>query len=80
MTVIEEHGSLWAFDCSPSVVASSAPKWTTVSPVDANAPYPEGRSYHAVTIDSSNTIYLHGGCPAKGRLSDLWSFDISTRT
>lgn len=79
MTAIEENGSLWAFDCSPSV-ASEDLKWTFVSPIDANSPYPEGRSYHAVTNDGSDTIYVHGGCPAKGRLSDLWSFNISTRS
>ena len=78
MTAVEENGSLWAFDCSPSMT-SSAPEWTYISPRDANASYPAGRSYHALTNDGSNMIYLHSGCPAKGRLSDLWSFDISTR-
>jgi hypothetical protein len=79
MTAIEENGSLWTFDHS-ATMASSAPTWTLISPADPKAPYPEGRSYHALTNDDSNTIYLHGGCPTKGRLSDLWAFDVSTRT
>lgn len=77
MTSIEEMGSLWTLDYSKSR-ASSSPAWTLLSPANRNDPYPEGRSYHALTNDGSNTIYLHGGCPAKGRLSDLWSFDILT--
>jgi Galactose oxidase, central domain len=79
MTAIEENGLLWTFDCSPST-ASSTPTWTLISPADPSAPYPEGRSYHALTNDDSNIIYLHGGCPATGRLSDLWAFNISSRT
>lgn len=79
MTAVEENGSLWTFDCLPSM-ASSTPTWTLISPADPSAPYPEGRSYHALTNDDSNTIYLHGGCPAKGRLSDLWAFDVFSRT
>jgi len=77
MTAIEENGSLWTFDLSTS---SSARTWELLSPADPTAPYPEGRSYHALTSNGTNTIYLHGGCPAKGRLSDLWAFDISTRS
>lgn len=79
MTAIEEKGSLWSFSC-PLSTASSVVDWTLIAPADSNAPYPEGRSYHALTSDGSNIIYLHGGCPAKGRVSDLWSFDLSTRT
>ena len=79
MTSIEERGSLWTLDVSQSM-ASSSPAWTLLSPANRNGPYPEGRSYHALTNDGSNTIHLHGGCPAKGRLSDLWAFDITTRT
>jgi len=79
MTAIEEKGSLWTFEHSKSM-PSSAPAWTLLSPGDPNAPYPEGRSYHALTNDGFKTIYLHGGCPAKGRLSDLWAFDVPTCT
>ena len=38
--------------------------------------YPEARSYHAITNNGSDTLYVHAGCPEKGRLSDLWAFNI----
>jgi len=55
--------------------------WTgrALSPVDGEAPYPEARSYHCLACDGINTIYVHAGCPYKGRLSDLWSFRVSKR-
>lgn len=72
MTCIEENGSLWAFDTRSS-------NWSTLSPADPTLPYPEARSYHAFTSDTRETLFLHAGCPAKGRLSDLWSFHIPTQ-
>ena len=77
MTAIEENGSLWAFDLSTS---SSARTWNLLFLVDPAAPYLEGRNHHALTSDGASTIYLHGGCPAEGRLSDLWAFNIFTRS
>ena len=67
MAPVEEDGSLLVFD----PVASD---WSVLSPADAKALYPEGRSYHCLASDKSDTIYVHAGCPEKGRLSDLWSF------
>lgn len=29
--------------------------------------------------DREDTLYLHAGCPEKGRLSDLWAFSLSRR-
>ena len=26
------------------------------------------------------TIFVHGGCPTKGRLGDVWAFDLASRT
>jgi hypothetical protein len=72
MAPVEEHGSLLVFD-------PVALDWSVLSPVDGKAPYPEARSYHCLASDGSDTIYVHAGCPEKGRLSDLWSFQVSTR-
>ena len=72
MAPVEEHGSLLVFD--PVTL-----DWSVLSPVDAEAPYPEARSYHCLASDGSDTIYVHAGCPEKGRLSDLWSFRVSKR-
>jgi hypothetical protein len=32
-----------------------------------------------MSSNGKDTLYLHAGCPEKGRLSDLWSFNLSTR-
>lgn len=69
MTCLEEQGSLWVFDSTTS-------DWSMMSPTDPALPYPEARSYHALGSDGLETLYLHAGCPAKGRLSGLWSFHI----
>lgn len=72
MSPIEEHGSLWAFD-------PTAKTWERVSPKTPAQPYPEARSYHAITNDGSAILYVHAGCPEQGRLNDLWSFDVHSR-
>ncbi|KAF2094340.1 kelch repeat protein [Rhizodiscina lignyota] len=73
MAPIEENGQLWSYKPSTS-------QWSLVSPADVAAPYPAARSYHAMTNNGNSTIYVHAGCPESGRLSDLWSFDVNTRT
>src|SRR3569833_374612 len=73
MAPIEEKGALWRYSPSQSL-------WKLITPTDPTAPYPAGRSYHAMASDGQNTIYIHAGCPEKGRLSDLWSFNIETAT
>ena len=30
-------------------------------------------------FDDHGTIIIHGGCPASGRVSDVWAFDIASR-
>jgi hypothetical protein len=72
MAPIEEAGSFWVFDPSGST-------WLQVKPADPQRPYPVGRSYHALANDGNDTIFVHAGCPEKGRLSDLWAFNIRTR-
>ena len=70
MAPIDEHGSFWVLDPSLQM-------WRTLEP--ASDVYSEPRSYHCLTNDGLDCIYLHGGCPEKGRLSDLWMFSLSTR-
>ncbi len=72
MSPIEEHGSIWEFDPSSSM-------WSMLSPSEAAASQPAARSYHSLTSDGKDNIYLHAGCPDKGRLSDLWIFSVSNR-
>lgn len=74
MAPVDEKGSLWEFDPGSS-------KWTLLSPSDIQSvAYPQARSYHCMANDGRNTIFLHAGCPETGRLSDLWKFDLSSRT
>lgn len=73
MSPIEEHGSIWEFDPSTS-------RWSFISLPDPTAPQPAGRSYHDLTSDEKDNLYLHAGCPHEGRLSDLWTFSVSKRT
>jgi Galactose oxidase, central domain len=72
MGPIEENGGLWKYDPSDT-------KWKVISPADSTAPYPPARSYHTMTNDGENTLYIHAGCPEKGRLSDLWAFDVDAK-
>jgi len=72
MAPIEEHGMLW-------VLETFRREWTRLWPSDTKAAYPEGRSYHAMASDGDNTIYVHAGCPEKGRLADLWAFNINNK-
>ncbi|KAK2616440.1 hypothetical protein QQS21_000682 [Conoideocrella luteorostrata] len=69
MDPIEEQGNLWRYSTAES-------EWELVR--TTSSLYPAARSYHATAFDGKNTIFLHAGCPAQGRLSDLWAFDIKT--
>jgi hypothetical protein len=72
MAPIEEAGSFWAMDVNENT-------WFQVKPKDPQLPYPVGRSYHSLTNNGKDTIFLHAGCPEKGRLRDLWAFNIPNR-
>lgn len=30
-------------------------------------------------FDDHGTVFIHGGCPASGRVADVWAFDIASR-
>jgi hypothetical protein len=69
MAPVDEQGSLWVFN-------PASDQWNNLLP--SSATYPEPRSYHCMTSDGHDTIYLHGGCPEAGRLSDFWAFTVSS--
>ena len=73
MAPIEEKGALWVFDTDTNL-------WSQLQPEKPQLPYPVGRSYHAMTNDDKDTIFIHAGCPEKGRLRDLWAFNVMHRT
>ncbi len=41
---------------------------------------PPGRSYHCMTSDGKDNLFVFGGCPEKGRLADLWQYTVSTQS
>ncbi|KAF2111980.1 hypothetical protein BDV96DRAFT_649344 [Lophiotrema nucula] len=70
MAPIEEDGALWCYDPAQN-------SWSQLKPADSSKPYPPARSYHCAASDGQSSLFVHAGCPAKGRLADLWRFDIS---
>jgi hypothetical protein len=72
MAPIDEQGAIWCLDHASS-------SWSKIEPANPSAPVPEPRSYHAFVADNRDELYLHAGCPEKGRLSDLWAFQLCTR-
>ncbi|KAK5132020.1 hypothetical protein LTR08_000441 [Meristemomyces frigidus] len=71
MAPVDEQGALWMYDTIER-------SWTLQSLPTAKA-HPEARSYHAMTSNGEDTIYVHAGCPEKGRLSDLWAYNVRER-
>lgn len=69
MAPVDEHGALWSLNTSSN-------EWKLIQP--SSKTIPEARSFHALTSDGKDILYLHAGCPEKGRLADLWSFSLST--
>ncbi|RJE24735.1 hypothetical protein PHISCL_02944 [Aspergillus sclerotialis] len=73
MAPIEEHGAVWEFD-------STATSWSLIKPSGSGSgQFPLARSYHCMTSDGKDTIYIHAGCPEKGRLADLWAFNLTRK-
>ncbi|CAI7638382.1 unnamed protein product [Penicillium glandicola] len=73
MTPVEENGGVWEFD-------PSTDKWSLLVPSNPTPPsIPAARSYHCTASDGKDTVYIHAGCPEKGRLSDLWAFSVSQK-
>ena len=72
MTPMDENGGVWQFD-------SAKRSWTLLMPKDTTLPIPQPRSYHCMTSDGDSSLFVHAGCPEKGRLADLWSFDVEKR-
>ncbi|GAA6061159.1 hypothetical protein JCM10212_005745 [Sporobolomyces blumeae] len=59
---------IWQFD-------PERREWTHL---ETNGDRPEPRSFHTMCAGPDNKLYLHAGCPASGRLSQLHALDLST--
>lgn len=76
MQPLDESGRVWKFDTETT-------RWTALDPATSSSstPFPEARSYHSSTGSTElGKIFVHAGCPASGRATDVWSFDVSQRT
>ena len=70
-----------------SIAAPSGPPAGSVASAftkeQSSGPHDHTEAPFGVTasgFDDHGTIFIHGGCPAAGRVSDLWAFDIASRT
>ncbi|KAI7764232.1 hypothetical protein LZL87_012641 [Fusarium oxysporum] len=70
MKPIEEKGAIWRYNTADNT-------WDTIEPEDPSALFPDGRSYHCITSNGVDQLYLHSGCPEQNRLNDLWAFDVT---
>ncbi|TKA63402.1 hypothetical protein B0A55_12201 [Friedmanniomyces simplex] len=87
MAPIDESGGVWEYTPSTSEWALLSPRDSSREAIPEAIPeafpeaipeaIPEKRSFHCLTDDGCDTLYLHAGCPEKGRLSDLWAFKVS---
>ncbi|KAH8788075.1 kelch repeat protein [Diaporthe sp. PMI_573] len=73
MAPVEENGAIWRY--TPSQAS-----WKLLKPADPEKSYPAGRSYHAMASDGADLLFVHAGCPEKGRMQDLWSFSLKSQT
>ncbi|KZF22874.1 galactose oxidase [Xylona heveae TC161] len=94
MKALEEKGRVWVFDTSTSrwskldpVQDSPYPEARSYHASVANEhPVPsksQGNTYargEEIAASDHGTLFVHAGCTASGRLSDLWAFDVASRT
>ena len=90
MKPLEEHGRVWVFDTMSNTWAYHDPIKGSPYP-EARSYHAATASEHPVPnkddhtmnpvgtpdLEAHGTIFIHGGCPASGRLADLWSFDVA---
>ncbi|KAL2047704.1 hypothetical protein N7G274_000746 [Stereocaulon virgatum] len=53
----------------------------TTDPTSVKTDYPEKPlGTPGSGSDDQGTLFIHGGCPASGRVADIWAFDIAAQT
>ncbi|KAK4699753.1 hypothetical protein P7C70_g6505, partial [Phenoliferia sp. Uapishka_3] len=67
MGTFGEEEDVWAFDVESE-------KWEAL---ETTGERPQQRSFHVLTA-AGDTLFLHAGCPPKGRLSTLHSLSLKT--
>ena len=93
MKPLEEYGRVWVYDTKSNswnyldpIKASPYPEARSYHTSTSNEHPLPGKvetSTDAVGSPDPNahgTIFVHGGCPSSGRSTDVWAFDIASRT
>ena len=93
MKPLAERGRVWCFDTMSSgwsfldpVHGSPYPAARSYHAAAATEHPLPSRDDHtsnpvgSPNLDAHGTIFVHGGCPASGRMSDIWAFDVAACT
>ncbi|MCJ1438583.1 hypothetical protein MMC27_007973 [Xylographa pallens] len=93
MKPLEEEGRVWVFDTISNTWSYLNPLSGNPYPearsyhaaVASIHPLPCKKDHTINAVGSPDdeahgTIFVHGGCPASGRLADVWAFDVAART
>jgi Galactose oxidase, central domain len=90
MAPLDEKGRVWVFDTlarkwsyidsMPNTPYPEARSYhasaSTIHPLPNDALDDSG----ATAVTPHGSIFIHGGCPASGRLADVWCFDVAAAT
>lgn len=92
MTALEEKGRVWVFDTKTKRWSHIDPLEGSPYPearsyhasVGNEHPLPSKTDYTENPVgspdeDAHGTIFIHAGCLASGRASDVWAFDVASR-
>lgn len=93
MKPLEENGRVWSFDTFTSTWSHLDPVKGTPFPAPRSyhaatanehpLPTKEDHTINPVgspDLEEHGTVFIHAGCPASGRLADIWAFDVAART
>ena len=70
-----------------TIVASNGPRAGSVASAFTKSPSNQSQDQTESPLgvaasgsDDHGTVFIHGGCPAGGRVADVWAFDIASKT
>ena len=95
MQPLDENGRVWVFDTRLNQWTFLSPAKGSPYP-DARSYHASASTEHPLSspndqtedsvntaksgFDDHGTVFIHGGCPASGRVADVWGFDVAART
>jgi len=92
MKPLQEEGAVWSFDTQINEWEKLTPDPGSPHP-EARSYHASAATEHplpsktkaqkepaSAASDRHGTLFIHGGCPASGRVADVWGFDVAART